>query len=60
MNNLKLTDAQKAKYEKDGYLIVKNFVTPEEAQLLFNIATGDDVMRVRHLILTIKRVKAPN
>ena len=45
MNNLKLTDAQKAQYEKDGYLIVKNFVTPEEAQLLYNIATGDDVMK---------------
>ncbi|HEY1199864.1 MAG TPA: phytanoyl-CoA dioxygenase family protein [Niastella sp.] len=45
MNNLKLTDAQKAQYEKDGYLIVKNFVTPEEAKLLYNIATGDDVMK---------------
>jgi ectoine hydroxylase-related dioxygenase (phytanoyl-CoA dioxygenase family) len=45
MNNLKLTDAQKAQYKKDGYLIVKNFVTPEEAQLLYNIATGDDVMK---------------
>lgn len=45
MNNLKLTDAQKAQYEKDGYLIVKNFVTPEEAQLLYNIATCDDVMK---------------
>jgi ectoine hydroxylase-related dioxygenase (phytanoyl-CoA dioxygenase family) len=45
MNNLKLTDAQKAQYEKDGYLIVKNFVSQEEATLLYNIATGDDVMK---------------
>jgi len=45
MNNLTLTDAQKAQYENDGYLIVKNFVSPEEATLLFNIATGDDVLK---------------
>ncbi|HEX6429206.1 MAG TPA: phytanoyl-CoA dioxygenase family protein [Niastella sp.] len=45
MNNLTLTDAQKAQYEKDGYLIVKNFVSPEEAKLLFNIATEDDVLK---------------
>ena len=45
MNNLNLTDAQKAQYENDGYLIVKNFVSPEEATLLFNIATGDDVLK---------------
>lgn len=45
MNNLTLTDAQKAQYENDGYLIVKNFVTPEEAKLLYDIATGDDVMK---------------
>jgi ectoine hydroxylase-related dioxygenase (phytanoyl-CoA dioxygenase family) len=45
MNNLTLTAAQKAQYENDGYLIVKNFVSPEEATLLFNIATGDDVLK---------------
>jgi ectoine hydroxylase-related dioxygenase (phytanoyl-CoA dioxygenase family) len=45
MNNLTLTDAQKAQYEKDGYLIVKNFVSPEEAKLLYNIATSDDVLK---------------
>jgi ectoine hydroxylase-related dioxygenase (phytanoyl-CoA dioxygenase family) len=45
MNNLTLTDAQKAQYEKDGYLIVKNFISPEEAKLLYNIATGDDVLK---------------
>lgn len=45
MNNLTLTDAQKAQYENDGYLIVKNFVSPEEAKLLYDIATGDDVLK---------------
>ena len=45
MNNLTLTDAQKAQYENDGYLIVKNFVSPEEAKLLYVIATGDDVLK---------------
>jgi ectoine hydroxylase-related dioxygenase (phytanoyl-CoA dioxygenase family) len=45
MNNLTLTDAQKAQYENDGYLIVKNFVSTEEAKLLYDIATGDDVLK---------------
>ena len=45
MNNLTLTDAQKAQYENDGYLIVKNFVSAEEAKLLYDIATGDDVLK---------------
>lgn len=45
MNNLRLTDAQKAQYENDGYLIVKNFLSMEEAKLLYAIATGDDVLK---------------
>lgn len=45
MNHLQLTDTQKAQYNNDGYLIVKNFVSPEEARLLYNIATGDEVMK---------------
>lgn len=45
MNNLTLTDAQKAQYEQEGYLIVKNFVSPDEATLLYNIATSDDVLK---------------
>lgn len=45
MNNLTLTDAQKAQYEKDGYLIVQHFVSQSAATLLYNIATGDDVMK---------------
>jgi ectoine hydroxylase-related dioxygenase (phytanoyl-CoA dioxygenase family) len=45
MNNLTLTDAQKAQYENDGYLIVKNFVSPSATKLLYDIATGDDVLK---------------
>jgi Protein involved in biosynthesis of mitomycin antibiotics/polyketide fumonisin len=45
MNHLQLTDTQKAQYNNEGYLIVKNFVSPEEARLLYNIATGDEVMK---------------
>lgn len=45
MNHLQLTDTQKAQYNNEGYLIVKKFVSPEEARLLYNIATGDEVMK---------------
>ena len=45
MNNLTLTDAQKAQYENDGYLIVRNFVSPSATKLLYDIATGDDVLK---------------
>jgi hypothetical protein len=45
MNHLQLSTVQKAQYQQDGYLIVKNFVTPDEARLLYNIATGDEVMK---------------
>ena len=38
-----LTPAQKAQYEKDGYLIVKNFLSKEETDLLYGLATGEDV-----------------
>jgi ectoine hydroxylase-related dioxygenase (phytanoyl-CoA dioxygenase family) len=36
-----LTDAQKAQYASDGYLIVKNFLSQEEVDLLYNIASED-------------------
>ena len=53
MNNLKLllcqihnlTASQKAQYDKDGYLIVKNFLDREEVDLLYGLATGDNVLR---------------
>ena len=45
MNDLRLSQEQKAAYEKEGYLIVKNFLTKDEVGLLYNIATGDDVLK---------------
>lgn len=36
---------QKAQYEKDGYLIVKNFLSTDEVDLLYGLASGDNTMR---------------
>ncbi len=40
-----LTPAQKAQYDTDGYLIVKNFLDRDETDLLYGLATGDNVLR---------------
>lgn len=40
-----LTPAQKAQYDQDGYLIIKNFLNKEEVKLLYDLATGDQVLR---------------
>ena len=40
-----LTASQKEQYDKDGYLIVKNFLNQEETDLLHDLATGDNVLR---------------
>lgn len=40
-----LTSSQKEQYNQDGYLIVKNFLNPEEVELLYGLATGDSVLR---------------
>lgn len=40
-----LTAQQKAQYDKDGYLIVKNFLNHEEVDLLYSLATGDNIFR---------------
>jgi ectoine hydroxylase-related dioxygenase (phytanoyl-CoA dioxygenase family) len=40
-----LTASQKAQYDKDGYLIVKNFLDRDEVDLLYGLATGDNVLR---------------
>ncbi|MGZ3909828.1 MAG: phytanoyl-CoA dioxygenase family protein [Flavisolibacter sp.] len=45
MSNFKLTNNQIADYHRDGYLVVKNFLTAMESDKLFKIATGDDIMR---------------
>jgi ectoine hydroxylase-related dioxygenase (phytanoyl-CoA dioxygenase family) len=40
-----ISDAQKAQFEKDGYLIVKNFLTQDEVKLLYGLASGDNTMK---------------
>lgn len=45
MSSTRLSASQKAQYEQDGYLIVKNFLNPEEVALLSGLATGDSVLR---------------
>jgi ectoine hydroxylase-related dioxygenase (phytanoyl-CoA dioxygenase family) len=40
-----LNAQQKEQYERDGYLVVPAFFNPEQIVLLFELATGDQVMR---------------
>lgn len=44
MPHITLDASQKAQYERDGYLIVKDFLNKEEVDLLYGIATGNDTM----------------
>jgi hypothetical protein len=45
MSNINLTAAQKAQYDRDGYLIVPKFVNKSEVELLYGLATADDTLR---------------
>lgn len=45
MANFQLTPHQIADYHRDGYLIVKNFLSGAEIEKLYRIATEDDTMR---------------
>jgi len=45
MAAFQLTQQQVAAFEKDGYVIVKNFLSPEEVNKLYTIATGDDLLK---------------
>jgi phytanoyl-CoA hydroxylase len=45
MANFSLTGEQITSYEKDGYAIVKNFLSGEEVTKLYRIATGDDTLQ---------------
>jgi ectoine hydroxylase-related dioxygenase (phytanoyl-CoA dioxygenase family) len=40
-----LTASQKAQYDSDGYLLVKSFLGLEEVDLLYSIATADNILR---------------
>lgn len=45
MAAFQLAQQQVAAFEKDGYVIVKNFLSPEEVDKLYKIATGDDLLK---------------
>jgi phytanoyl-CoA hydroxylase len=45
MANFHLTPHQIADYHRDGYLLVKNFLSEAEVDKLYRIATEDDTMR---------------
>jgi ectoine hydroxylase-related dioxygenase (phytanoyl-CoA dioxygenase family) len=45
MPYISISAEQKADYERDGYLIVKNFLKDEEIKLLYGLASGDDTMK---------------
>jgi len=45
MSYQSLKASQKAQYDNDGYLIIPNFLTQPEVDLLYNLATNDDILR---------------
>ena len=45
MGNFKLTEQQMTDFERDGYIIVRNFLTAAETDKLYKIAVGDDAMK---------------
>jgi phytanoyl-CoA hydroxylase len=45
MSYFQLTEKNIADYERDGYVIIKNFIQHEEVNKLYNIATDDDTLQ---------------
>ncbi|HEV3324097.1 MAG TPA: phytanoyl-CoA dioxygenase family protein [Puia sp.] len=45
MQDFQLTPQQVAGYQHDGYLIVRDFLSPPEIDKLYRIATADEVLR---------------
>ena len=45
MANFQLTAANIADYYRDGYVIIRNFLSDEEVKKLYSIATGDDTLQ---------------
>lgn len=45
MSHFQLTPQNIADYQKDGYVIIKNFLQAEEVNKLYKIATGDDTLQ---------------
>jgi ectoine hydroxylase-related dioxygenase (phytanoyl-CoA dioxygenase family) len=44
MSREKISAAQKAQYDRDGYLIVKNFLSNNEVNMLYSLASGDNTL----------------
>src|SRR4051794_30091707 len=44
MKNTEISPAQKAQYNEDGYLVVRNFFDADEVDLLYGLATHDDAL----------------
>jgi phytanoyl-CoA hydroxylase len=45
MSHFQLTKQNIADYKKESYVIIKNFLQPEEVSKLYKIATGDDTLQ---------------
>ncbi len=45
MGSVQLTSRQKASYEKDGFVIIENFLMQEEVDKLYSIAIGDSTLQ---------------
>ncbi len=45
MEDFNLTRQQLSAYERDGYIIVRDFLSATEIEKLYGIATGDDTLR---------------
>jgi phytanoyl-CoA hydroxylase len=45
MEDFNLTRQQLSAYERDGYIIVRDFLSTTEIEKLYGIATGDDTLR---------------
>ncbi len=45
MSNFQLSVQQKNLYERDGYIIIKSFLKPEEVNKLYGIATADNTLQ---------------
>lgn len=45
MNHFQLMPQQVSDYDRDGYIIIKNFLSSPEIDKLYGIATGDNLLR---------------
>ncbi|MEO7121160.1 MAG: phytanoyl-CoA dioxygenase family protein, partial [Ginsengibacter sp.] len=45
MEHFQLTPQLINQYQQDGYIIVKNFLSPKETDKLYSIAIADDMMK---------------